>query len=274
VKILVTAGNTQTLIDRVRCITNVFSGRTGAQIAVEAFERGHAVTLLTSHPEVLERTPAVRTRQGSDWCVHPYRTFEELEMRMARSIREGEFDAVIHAAAVSDYQVAGVYTPESGTRFDLEEGTWLAVDRPRLLAATAGKVKSHHPDLWLRLRPAPKLVDRIRSPWGFRGVLVKFKMEVGGTESELLTIAESSRRQSDANLMVANTLEGMQDWAFLGAGIGGYQRVNRSELADRLIEEVIRLSRIPSRNSGHLIRSKLTIRSRPRDLRERKATGK
>jgi hypothetical protein len=51
VKILVTAGNTQTDIDRVRCITNVFSGRTGAQIAAEAFERGHAVSLLTSHPE-------------------------------------------------------------------------------------------------------------------------------------------------------------------------------------------------------------------------------
>ena len=58
-KILVTAGNTQTVIDRVRCITNVFSGRTGAQIAAEAFERGHAVTLVTSHPEVLTTVPAV-----------------------------------------------------------------------------------------------------------------------------------------------------------------------------------------------------------------------
>ena len=31
-KILVTAGNTQTPIDQVRCITNVFSGRTGARL--------------------------------------------------------------------------------------------------------------------------------------------------------------------------------------------------------------------------------------------------
>ena len=31
-KILVTAGNTQVPIDRVRCITNIFSGRTGTRI--------------------------------------------------------------------------------------------------------------------------------------------------------------------------------------------------------------------------------------------------
>ena len=51
--VLVTAGNTQTPIDRVRCITNIFTGRTGARIAVEAHRRGHAVTLVTSHPRVV-----------------------------------------------------------------------------------------------------------------------------------------------------------------------------------------------------------------------------
>ena len=42
--ILVTAGNTQVFIDQVRCITNIFTGRTGAAIAVEAYRRGHSVT--------------------------------------------------------------------------------------------------------------------------------------------------------------------------------------------------------------------------------------
>jgi phosphopantothenoylcysteine synthetase/decarboxylase len=37
---LVTAGNTQVLIDKVRCITNIFSGRTGAQIALELQKQG------------------------------------------------------------------------------------------------------------------------------------------------------------------------------------------------------------------------------------------
>jgi phosphopantothenate-cysteine ligase/phosphopantothenoylcysteine decarboxylase/phosphopantothenate--cysteine ligase len=233
------------MIDRVRCITNVFSGRTGAQIAGEAFERGHTVTLLTSHPEVLGAVPASRARQAPDWHVCPYRTFEELETLMAASIMEGDYDVVIHAAAVSDYQVAGIYALGAGTRFDLEAMTWAAADRPILVDAPSSKVKSHHPELWVRLRPAPKLVDKIRSQWGFSGVLVKFKLEVGVTDIELLAIAEGSRRQSDADLIVANTLEGMQDWAYLGEGIGGYQRVNRNELPDRLIDEVVRLSRAP-----------------------------
>jgi phosphopantothenate-cysteine ligase/phosphopantothenoylcysteine decarboxylase/phosphopantothenate--cysteine ligase len=236
VKILVTAGNTQTVIDQVRCITNVFSGRTGAQIAAEAFERGHAVTLLTSHPEVLASVPGVRARYAPDWRVRPYRTFEELETLMAASITDGGFDAVIHAAAVSDYRVTGVYAPEGGTPFDPGEMSWAAdAERPRLVDATAGKVKSHHPELWLQLQPAPKLVDKIRSVWGFEGILVKFKLEVGVTEAELLAVAEASRKQSGADLVAANTLEGMHDWAFLGAGDGGYDPVPRHELARVLI---------------------------------------
>jgi phosphopantothenate---cysteine ligase (CTP) len=239
VKILVTAGNTQSVIDQVRCITNVFSGRTGAQIAAEAFERGHAVTLLTSHPEVLTSVPGVRARQAPDWRVRPYRTFEELETLMAASITDGGFDAVIHAAAVSDYRVTGVYAPEGGTQFDPGGVNWAAdTGPPRLVDATAGKVKSHHPELWLRLQPAPKLVDKVRSPWGFKGILVKFKLEVGVTEAELLDIAERSRRQSGADLMAANTLDGMHDWAWLGAGDGGYDRVPRRELARVLINSM------------------------------------
>jgi phosphopantothenate-cysteine ligase/phosphopantothenoylcysteine decarboxylase/phosphopantothenate--cysteine ligase len=261
------------MIDRVRCITNVFSGWTGARLAGEASKRGHTVTLLTSHPEVVV-VPASRARQAPDLHVRPYRTFEELETLMAAFIMEGAYDVVIHAAAVSDYQVAGIYALGAGTRFDLEAMTWAAADHLVLVDATSGKVKSHHPELWVRLRPAPKLVDKIRSQWGFGGVLVKFKLEVGVTETELLDIAETSRRQSDADLMVANTLEGMQDWAFLGAGIGGYQRVNRNELADRLIDQVVRLSRITSRSSAHFIHSKSIIRSLPGDHREQTATGK
>ena len=38
--LLVTAGNARVYIDQVRCLTNIFTGRTGAAIALEAYERG------------------------------------------------------------------------------------------------------------------------------------------------------------------------------------------------------------------------------------------
>src|SRR5581483_11156462 len=107
--ILVTAGNTQTPIDRVRCITNVFTGRTGAQIAARAHDRGHAVTLVTSHPEVAEAISTARPRDEASWRVRTYRTFEDLERHMAGLIAGGGLDVVIHCAAVNDYHVAGVF---------------------------------------------------------------------------------------------------------------------------------------------------------------------
>ena len=63
---------------------------------------------------------------------------------------------------------------------------------------------------------APKLIDMVRSPWGFRGTLVKFKLEVGISDERLLEIAEKSRIHSQADFMVANTLEGASAWAYLG----------------------------------------------------------
>ncbi len=81
----------------------------------------------------------------------------------------------------------------------------------------------------------PKLIDCIRRDWGFRGLLVKFKLEVGVRDEQLIAVAERSRIHSDADLMVANTLEGASEWAFLGPLEGRYQCVVRRELAERLM---------------------------------------
>lgn len=223
--ILVTAGNTQTHIDKVRCITNIFSGKTGALIATAAYERGHSVTLITSHAEVLNQIPTQRSRSEPAWQTHRYQTFNELKEQMSQAIQSEQFDVVIHAAAVNDYDVVGTYCR----------------DGDELKDVSAGKVKSSYPELWFRLQPTPKLVDKIRSEWKFDGVLVKFKLEVGISESELLEIAEQSRLHSQADLMVANTLEGMHDWAFIG-NEKDYLKVDRSRLAGDLVYEIERIA--------------------------------
>lgn len=233
--ILVTAGNTQALIDRVRCLTNIFTGRTGASIAAAACERGHHVTLMTSHPETVapSTTPAAWRELGK---LIAYRTFEDLQAAMAETISRGQLDAIIHAAAVSDYQPAGVFAPAPGTCFENVRAIWTSAGAaPALLDRAAGKVKSDEPELWLRLIRAPKLIDRIRTDWGFRGRLVKFKLEVGISDSQLLAIAEQSRRHSRADWMVANTLEGAAEWAYLGPFPDGYHKITRQELPAQLL---------------------------------------
>jgi phosphopantothenoylcysteine synthetase/decarboxylase len=235
--ILVTAGNTLVPIDRVRCLTNVFTGRTGARLALHGQERGHTVTLLTSHPEGIIAPPAER------WAAYSYRTFEDLHTLMEGQVRRRP-DAVVHSAAVSDYLAGGVFAPAAGTRFRPATGHWESeAASPALADVSAGKVKSDAAELWLRLVRAPKLVDQVRSAWGFAGLLVKFKLEVGVSEERLLEIAEASRRHSAADLMVANTLEGMAHWAYLGPVDGRYRRVSRREMAVCLFDALERLHR-------------------------------
>jgi phosphopantothenate-cysteine ligase/phosphopantothenoylcysteine decarboxylase/phosphopantothenate--cysteine ligase len=236
-RILVTAGNTQTPIDRVRCITNIFSGRTGTQIALEAFRRDHEVCLLTSHPEVVDDLFDGCVPSLARWRVRPYRTFADLQGLMEKEITSGAFDAIIHVAAVSDYALAGAFTLSEGACFVAETRTWHASGQPHMVDAGGGKVKSNHQELWLRLMPTPKLVDLIRGPWGFGGILVKFKLEVGVSENELKTTAEASRRHSQADFIVANTLEGMNSWALLQCE-NHSQRVDRSVLASSVVSAV------------------------------------
>jgi phosphopantothenoylcysteine synthetase/decarboxylase len=234
--ILVTAGNTQTPIDRVRCITNIFTGRTGTQLALVGQRRGHRVTLLTSHPEVIRDLDPAFTPPARTWRVMPYRTFDDLRDLMECELVGGGYDVLIHAAAVSDYELAGTFVPAAGTTFDPTSGRWAG--EARLADAAAGKVKSHHPELWMRLTPTPKLADRVRDPWGFRGTFVKFKLEVGASDDELRAIAMKSLAQSSADLIVANTLEGKEAVAFIGDTAGGWERVDRPSLADRLLARI------------------------------------
>src|SRR4051812_36875891 len=105
-KILVTAGNTLVPIDRVRGITNIFTGRTGATIALCARRRGHAVTLLTSHPEAVEALAEGSPPTGEEWSLRRFRAFDDLQEGMRSLLQNGSFDAVVHCAAVSDYRVA------------------------------------------------------------------------------------------------------------------------------------------------------------------------
>jgi phosphopantothenoylcysteine synthetase/decarboxylase len=257
-RLLVTAGNTLIPIDQVRCITNVFTGRTGTRIALHAHHRGHAVVLLTSHPElVAQLRNAVEFSScsqegpgGSDrGTLHVYKTFDDLERRLEECICNGDLDGVIHCAAVSDYRPAGIYTRDEGrgARGEGSETETSSSLAPRLSPLAphqaAGKIKSDEPELWLRLVRTPKLIDRIRNDWQFTGILVKFKLEVDVSEQSLLEIAEVSRRQSGADLMVANALETASTLAYLGPIAGSYQRVDRNQLPERLLEAVETLQR-------------------------------
>jgi len=235
-KILVTAGATQVPIDKVRAITNIFRGRTGAAIAYGLARSGDhttEITLIISDKSLAEKFRknhdgylSYLSGGGLSWVMLPYpkvifyKTFAELAEIMERKIRTGNYDVVIHSAAVSDYEVEGVYRQTA-------EGALAPIDN-------AAKISSKHNALFLKLAPTFKIVDRIKREWGFKGKLVKFKLEVGKTDDELLDIARKSMVASDADIIVANCPEWARERAYIVDRDGGVESVTRDELAERL----------------------------------------
>ena len=198
-KVLVTAGSTQVSIDQVRSISNIFKGGTGTNIALHFASQPHLyeVTLITSNRGLLSG------RATFDLKVQGYRTFDELLHLMGEEITHLDYDIVIHSAAVSDYRVDGVCV------LDESEG------RPLVDIDNSKKVSSDYPVIYLRLLQTPKIIDFIREPWGFKGYLVKFKLQVGISDDELLAIARKSRIASQADMIVANCLEWARESAFV-----------------------------------------------------------
>lgn len=232
-KILVTAGSTQCPIDNVRAITNIFRGNTGVNIAYEAAQRGHNVTLLGS-PSAYDRMMNLAGTLGHQAPTSiKFRTYDDLAFQLESHMSES-WDAVVQSAAVSDYKVAGVFeSPENLYRLLRQTGSFT----PQL---PEGKISSKLDEIFLHLVPTIKLVDKIRE-WGLGdGILVKFKLEVDITQEELLQRAFRSQADSDADIMVANRLNDFQDWQTPSIELmdrdGQYVTVSREELPTKLLD--------------------------------------
>lgn len=147
-KILVTSGATREPIDAVRFLSNVSTGRTGALLADALEERGHAVTLL--HGEA-----AAKPARATD--LVSFSSTDDLGRHLRSLLSLGRYDAVIHAAAVSDYRPA---------------------------ETRDGKLTSYAPELTLRLVPTPKLLPELKHFASRPLKVVGFKLTAGADADE------------------------------------------------------------------------------------------
>jgi len=239
-KVLITAGSTNVMIDKVRCISNIFKGRTGSEIARyfsydgysvsdDSFDivNKHEVTLITSNPHhhLIENVKSLG--------VFRYKTYDELYGLMEMEVTSGHYDIIIHSAAVSDYKVEGTYIPHPKGYHGMQK------------LDSSKKISSSADELYLKLIPTEKIIDKIRTDWGFKGKLVKFKLQVGMTDKELLDIAINSMHHSDADVIVANCLEWAQERAFIVYNKDGKDhitecdRVNLSSKLYHILENIL-----------------------------------
>ena len=232
-KILVTAGPTWVPVDDVRVITNVFGGTTGYRIATLAAEMGAEVTLLLG-PYTIRETSAMIDEPfrniltkvkniffakakiflaGGKIEIVNYQYFDELMSLMKEYISTGEYDAVIHSAAVADYAPL----------------------------KTDGKIGSGFNKFEIKTVQTPKIISYIKK-WDANIFLVQFKLEVGLTEKELIARARAGLVKYAGDLVVANNKFGTSETTAAAYFIDTAENVTtvteREEMYERLLVEI------------------------------------
>jgi phosphopantothenoylcysteine decarboxylase/phosphopantothenate--cysteine ligase len=224
--IVVSAGGTREAIDPVRFIGNRSSGRMGVAIAEAALARGARVTLVAANMEVDPPADAttVRVESTADLRAALHRLTHDETGRAG-------FDALVMAAAVSDYR------PAAAAATKLERGVGLTLE----LEPT--------PDVLAQIARIARGTDRegetTYEPMVPRPFLVGFAAETGSLER-----AGDKLRRKGVDLIVAN------DVAERGSGFGtdtnrvaildadggreDLPLLSKREVADRLLDRVAR----------------------------------
>lgn len=186
-RLLVTAGPTLEPVDAIRFLGNRSSGKMGFAVAQEALRRGAAVTLVTG-PTHLADPPGVEV----------VRVGTAEEMREAVLGRIEQTDAVVKAAAVSDF-------------------------RPK--EQVQGKIKKEEGPPDIHLEPTPDILRELGEGKG-RRILVGFAAET----DELESAGRRKLREKNLDLIVVNEV-GAQ-------GTGFEADTNRAMILSRRGEDV------------------------------------
>lgn len=210
-RVIVTAGGTREPIDDVRFVTNVSTGRFGYEVASSFHALGCDVVLLG--PEDMKD----RRWYALPFDPVPFGGVLDLRERLHAAIDRGRPDALLMAAAVSDWVVA---------------------------SRVAGKLSSEAEELEVKLARAPKVLAGLRDRCGEATFLAGFKLLSGATEEELRRAAEAQTRRDRLDLTVANDLARLTPsrhpmWLSTPEGEWVALDGTKAEVATRLAEWVL-----------------------------------
>lgn len=151
--VIVTCGPAATPIDEVRRITNHSTGRLGITLANALTAAGHRVICFKG----IGATWPVRLRTHE---AHAFFTNRDLAAALESFGGADRVDVVFHAAALCDFEVAGV-VGKRGTKL-----------KSRKVSSRAGRIQ-------IALRPAAKVLPRL-GKWFPNARIVGWKYELDG----------------------------------------------------------------------------------------------
>jgi phosphopantothenate---cysteine ligase (CTP) len=176
---LVSCGPTYEPLDKVRRLTNFSTGKLGIELANFLHDEGHEVTLLKGDYAFC-----------TDPClVRPitFTTTEDLLNRFREAAKE-PYDAIFHAAAVSDFSFGAVYKRS-------EDG--------KLESIRSGKFSTRDGNLLAELVPTLKILQQLRGLFP-AALIVGWKYEVDGTRDSALALGREQIAENQTDYCVVN----------------------------------------------------------------------
>ena len=178
-RILITTGPAPLMVDSVRRLTNHSTGALGNSMTKVASALGAQITLLRSSSCTV---PAPEAHHR----IITFTDHNDLHQQFQFLSKETtSFDAVWHAAAVSDFDLDYI-SDQSGNRMDPDS-----------------KIPSRAGGISIHLKPAPKLIHYLQK-WFPDADLVGWKYETNGIKHDVLEKAYSQIRESNTHVCVAN----------------------------------------------------------------------
>ncbi|MGE3758068.1 MAG: bifunctional phosphopantothenoylcysteine decarboxylase/phosphopantothenate--cysteine ligase CoaBC, partial [Pseudobdellovibrionaceae bacterium] len=179
-KVLITFGGTQEPIDGVRVLSNVSSGKTGAQITETLASLGFDVTALVAGNSVLP---------NANCTTKTFTDFSSLQNLMKSELENNSYDSIIHLAAVSDYSLAKIVSGD------------IELSRPAQEKLDSGA------NLKIELKQNPKIVDQIRKYSKNKNIgLWAFKLTNTQSEEKRRSAALSLLERAHCDYVVHNDL--------------------------------------------------------------------
>jgi phosphopantothenate---cysteine ligase (CTP) len=171
-RIVITGGPASEPIDQVRFITNQSTGELAVKLAQGFLAAGHQVDLFLG--------------RGATWRLESakfFQTNEDLCRLLGEMTDRGGVDAVLHAAALSDFGVARRMVSGRATE--------------------AAKISSDAETIELRLVPKPKLIRHLRG-WFSSAYIIGWKFELEGTPGDAVKEGVQQIELNRTNACVVN----------------------------------------------------------------------
>ncbi|HDR7612960.1 NAD-dependent epimerase/dehydratase family protein [Bacillus mycoides] len=214
-KVLITSGGCLEKWDQVRGHTNLAKGTIGRIIAEELMTKGANVIYL--HGYFAEKPMAVNNQLE----LHPFEGIIDLQDKMKSIITHEKVDAVIMAAAGSDWVVEKICD---------QDGNVLNMN---------GKISSDIAPI-IHFQKAPKILKQIKS-WDPETILVGFKLESDVNEAELIERASKRMEGAKASVMVANSPHSLYSRGAVHHVIGQDGNVKLCNGKDETAKEIVNM---------------------------------